>query len=197
MLDFKHAYYLENERVRLSPLKLEHLESLQQPAGQKSIWTYFLEKGHGSKQFKKYIEMALANRSAAKEYPFVIFDKIKNKYAGMTRLYDWNEELRNLKIGHTWIGKDFQGTGVNKNCKYLLFEFAFEHLKAVRIGFGVHAENIRSLRALHRIGVKKEGILRDFLPEINGSGRKDLILLSILKDEWFQTIKEDLLQQIK
>lgn len=197
MLDFNQEYHLENERIRISPLKFEHLEFLQQLANQESIWTYFLEQGHGPKQFTKYIETALANRSAAKEYPFVIFDKIKNRYAGMTRLYDWNGALKNLKIGHTWLGKDCQGTGINKNCKYLLFEFAFEYLKAVRIGFGVHAENIRSLRALQNIGVKKEGILRDFLPKINGSGRVDLILLSILKDEWFQMIKEDLFQQIK
>lgn len=195
--EFEKDYILENESVRLSPVKLDHVEHLQCISSNSSIWTYFLENGQGSSNLSKYIQSAIVNRRNGREYPFVVFDKRSHQYAGMTRLYEWNEELRTIKLGHTWYGKDFQGTGLNKQCKYLLFEFAFEQLEAVRIGFGVHAENVRSLRALASVGCKREGILRDFLVKVDGLGRTDLILLSILKKEWMEHIKEELSLKIK
>ncbi|MEB8346775.1 GNAT family protein [Flavobacteriaceae bacterium KMM 6898] len=130
------------------------------------------------------------------EYPFVIKDLRLNEYAGVTRIYDLNNELKILKIGHTWIGERFQGTGLNKNCKYLLFEFLFDELKIERIGFGASSENIKSINAMKGIGCKQEGILRSFMPGINGKDRVDIVLMSILKNEWTSKIKEDLKRKI-
>ena len=110
----------------------------------------------------------------------------------MTRLYEWSETLKTIKLGHTWYGTKFQGTGINKHCKYLLFEFIFEHLAVARVGFGVHAENLRSLGALKSVGVTKEGVLRDYLPGLSGEGRSDLILLSLLREEWLENGKTEL-----
>ena len=190
--EFDKEYILENGRTRLSPLGLDHIESLRSISDDSSIWTYFLENGQGAENLSKYIQAAVENRKERREYPFVVYDKKSNAYAGMTRLYEWNEDLRTLKLGHTWYGTQFQGTGLNKHCKYLLFEFAFEQLEAFRIGFGVHGENARSLNALASVGCKKEGTLRDFLWKVDGQARTDLILLSILKREWQETIKETL-----
>lgn len=195
--DFDKDYILENKTVRLSPLALEHIDFLRVISNDDCIWTYFLENDKGTNNLTKYIESAIENRKAFREYPFVVFDKRTNEWAGMTRLYDWIESLKTLKLGHTWYGKNFQGTGLNKHCKYLLFEFAFEHIEAVRIGFGVHGENIRSLKALEGVGVKKEGVLRDFLPCVHQKGRVDLVQLSILRKEWLDNVKNDLQQKIK
>jgi len=194
--EFTKDYILENDSVRLSPLALEHIEYLQSISNDDSIWTYFLENDRGIENLPKYIQSAIDNRKLGREYPFIVFDKRTNQWAGMTRLYDWIESLRSLKLGHTWYGKKFQGTGLNKHCKYLLFEFAFEQLEAVRIGFGVHAENIRSLSALESVGVQKEGVLRDFLPSMQQEGRADLVHLSILKNEWTDKVKNELYQKL-
>ncbi len=195
--DFNKDYILENDTARLGPLELDHITDLQSISDESSIWTYFLENGQGIGNLTPYIHTAVENRKQGREYPFVVYDKRRNRYAGLTRLYEWNEDLRTVKLGHTWYGKDFQGTGLNKHCKYLLFEFAFEQLEAFRIGFGVHGENVRSLRALASVGCKKEGVLRDFLWKVDGQDRTDLILLSILKKEWQETIKEELALKIK
>ncbi len=195
--EYPKDYILETDSVRLSPLTLEHIEHLQPISDDDSIWTYFIENGKGITNLTRYIRSAIENRKAKREYPFIVFDKKINQWAGMTRLYEWNESLRTIKLGHTWYGKKFQGTGLNKHCKYLLFEFAFEQLETHRIGFGVHAENNRSLKALKSVGVQKEGILREFLPSIQQEGRTDLVLLSILKDEWTNKIKDELYQKIK
>jgi RimJ/RimL family protein N-acetyltransferase len=42
--------------------------------------------------------------------------------------YDINLEFKTLLLGFTWYGKQFRGTGLNKHCKYLLLQFAFETL---------------------------------------------------------------------
>ncbi len=103
----------------------------------------------------------------------------------MTRFYDYSSELKTIKLGHTWYGKDFRGSGINKHRKYLLFQFAFEELEVERIGFGAYALNAVSIAAMKSVGCQQEGILRNFFPAIEGEGRTDCVLYSILKEEWF------------
>ena len=126
----------------------------------------------------------------------MVFDKRNNKIAGTTRFYEFNQEIKTIKLGHTWYGTEFQGTGINKHCKYLLFEFAFEKLGVERIGFGSYITNLRCIAAMESVGCKKEGILRNMFPAIVGEGRTDAILLSILKNEWESEVKTTLFSKL-
>ena len=195
--DFSLEYIFENDVVKLSPLRKEHVEALVDISNDDEIWTYFLETGQGKKELKTYIQTAIQNRQLHQEYSFVIFDKFKNKYAGMTRLYDLNPELGTVKMGHTWLGKDFWGTRLNKYCKFLLFEFVFENLGFERIGFGVHGENLRSINALKSIGCQQEGVLRNFLHSVSEKKRVDLLLFSLLKSEWNENVKIILAKKLR
>jgi len=199
MFNFEYSkeYVLENDFVKLSPLKIEHIESLLNISNESNLWTYFLEKGNGFESLKNYIQSTINNRNLEKEYPFIIFDKIKNEYAGTTRFHDYLKDLKSIKLGHTWLGEKFRGTRLNKHCKYLLFQFAFEKLKVERIGFGAHIENKTSIAAMKSVGCKEEGLLRNFIPSLDGNGRADIILLSILKNEWFDDTKSDLKNRLK
>ncbi|MBW1294182.1 GNAT family N-acetyltransferase [Aquimarina litoralis] len=192
MLDFSKDYILENDTVRLSPLRKEHIKELSVQSNDSFIWNYLIEEGKSFLQLQKYIYHALDNRKAAKEYPFVVYDKTKKAFAGTTRLYDYSEQLKVIKLGHTWYGKDFRGTMVNKNSKYLLLEFIFENLNLERVGFGVHEENKISIAALQSLGCTREGVLRNFIPSLDGEGRTDIVLFSILKSEWLTFIKTEL-----
>ena len=194
--DYSENYILEDDFVKLSPLKIEHVEGLLEISNEWNVWTYFLEKGNGQENLTNYVLSTLNNRKLKKEFPFVIFDKVKNEYAGTTRLYDYLTDLKSIKLGHTWIGEKFRGTGLNMHCKYLLLEFAFEKLEVERIGFGAHIDNKRSIAAMKKIGCKEEGVLRNFIPSLDGKGRAHIILLSITKDEWFNTIKNELQQKL-
>ena len=114
----------------------------------------------------------------------------------MTRFCEVSNEFKRLEIGFTWYGKLFQGTGLNKNCKYLLLEFAFEKLQVVRVGFGANSKNERSINAMKSIGCKVEGVLRQFSKDADGN-ITDTIKLSILKNEWDRDIKMELKRQIE
>ena len=174
--DYSENYILEDDFVKLSPLNIEHVEGLLDISNEWNVWTYFLEKGNGQENLTNYVLSTLNNRKLKKEFPFVIFDKVKNEYAGTTRLYDYLTDLKSIKLGHTWIGEKFRGTGLNMHCKYLLLEFAFEKLEVERIGFGAHIDNKRSIAAMKKIGCKEEGVLRNFIPSLDGKGRAHVIL---------------------
>ena len=195
-LNFSEDYVLENERVRLEPLKLAHYRALDEWAKEPEIWTYFLGRSNGQKNFLAYLEDAISSRSSEKEYAFAVYDKSVSKYVGCTRLFDYDQELAIVRLGYTWYGKQCWGSGLNQNCKYLLFQFAFEDLGLERVGLGAHSENQRSISAMKSVGCLQEGTVRNAFPGIESSGRANAVLLGILKNEWFETVKQTLKQKL-
>lgn len=190
--DFATNYILENDSVRLEPLQESHFtnlftETLQNP----EIWKYSSQLAIGEENFRNYIQFTLKNREKLTEYAFVVFDKRTNEYAGSTRFYDIQLANKTLQLGYTWYGKEFHGTGLNKQCKYLLLEFAFEKMNIDRVEFRADNANERSKAAMKSIGCKVDGVLRSNMTKLDGT-RRDSIILSILRDEWFDEIKDNL-----
>lgn len=192
MLDFNKTYILTNEIAELRPLEKSHKDALYAASNDQDIWTYFTEAGYGQENFEKYVDRALWMKVEGREYPFVIKDVRTNEIAGMTRIYEYSSLFGNIKVGHTWIGKKFQGTGLNKANKYLLFEFLFDQMHIKRIGFGANANNATSIAAMKSVGCKEEGFLRSFLISKDGKRREDVILLSILYEDWDGGVREEL-----
>ena len=192
IFEFAQKYTLENKRVILEPLtgnnstQLLHF-SLYEP----NIWPFSLFPMDGEDNFKKYIAAALHSRAQQVAYPFIVFDKLYGEYAGSTRFYDIQFNNSSLQLGYTWYGSKYQGTGLNKNCKYLLLEFAFEKMGMERVEFRADVNNLRSVAAMKSIGCTLEGILRSNVPNAAG-GRRDSIVLSILRNEWFDKVKSHL-----
>jgi len=188
----QEEFILEDERVLLRPLKADDFGNLLPFAvNEPETWRYSSKTAGSEELLKQYIEDALALREKGLEYPFIVFDKKANAYAGSTRLYDIQIENGALEIGYTWYGKDFRGTGMNKHCKFLLLQFAFETLNAERVGFRADARNQVSIAAMKSIGCTVEGTIRSH-GVLREGGRRDSILLSILRDEWFGGVKERL-----
>ena len=191
--DVTKNYTLENERVKLIPLdgnNSTHL--LHFSINEPNIWRYSLVPVAGEENFKKYVASARLSRDQKTAYPFVVFDKKSGEYAGSTRFYDIQQNNQTLQLGYTWYGANFQGTGLNKNCKFLLLQFAFETMGMERVEFRADKNNQRSIAAMKSIGCTIEGILRSNVPNAEG-GRRDSIILSILKKEWDAGIKAHLL----
>ncbi len=195
--DTTQEYILEDDRVLLRPLKLEDFENLLPFAlNEPELWKYSLITAAGEEGLANYLDIALEARTARKEYPFIVFDKSKNAFAGSTRFYDINPAFKTLQLGYTWYGKNFQRTGLNRHCKFLLLSFAFEDLGMERVEFRADNDNERSIAAMKAIGCKVEGVLRSHMPTRDPEVRRDSIILSILKDEWFGGVKERLHQKL-
>ncbi len=185
-------YILEDERVLLRPLTAEDVVLLLPFAmNEPDIWIYSAISAKGQQGMKEYVNTTLIAKSQGKEYPFIVYDKKKGKYAGSTRFYDIQPANQTLQLGYTWYGEKFRGTGLNKHCKFLLLQFAFETLEAERVEFRADARNEKSIAAMKSIGCTVEGILRSNMT-LQGGGRRSSIILSILKDEWINSVKEHL-----
>ena len=183
-------YILEDERVLLRPLSVKDFTHLLPFAeNEAGLWKHSMVSAAGEEGMKKYIEKALSQRLSGIEYPFIVFDKRLNAYAGSTRFYDIQMANQSLQLGYTWYGKKFQGTGLNVQCKFLLLSFAFESTGMWRVEFRADARNARSIAAMKKIGCKEEGVLRQHMPLDDGT-RRDSIILSILKNEWENGVKE-------
>jgi RimJ/RimL family protein N-acetyltransferase len=194
--NFLQEHILENDTVRLNPLHHHDIDKLlhfseQQP----ELWKYSLQPADGLENLKVYIDFALRGRKEETAYPFVVFDKRTQQIAGSTRFYDFQKNHNTVQLGYTWYGKEFQGTGINKQCKMLMLEFAFENIGVDRVEFRADANNERSIAAMKSIGCTVEGILRNNCAA--PKGRRDSIVLSILKHEWFGGVKEVLKSKIE
>jgi RimJ/RimL family protein N-acetyltransferase len=191
--DFNQNLILEDQAVLLRPLQKSDLEnllhfSLNEPA----LWQYSLVPASGRDNLENYLNIATKARDNQTEFPFIVYDKITNRYAGSTRFYDISFPNKTLQLGYTWYGKDFQGTGLNKHCKYLLLSYAFEVLGMERVEFRADNNNQRSKAAMLSIGCKVDGVLRSNMPTYQSEARRDSIVLSILREEWFSEAKPQL-----
>ena len=115
--------------------------------------------------------------------PFTVIHLESKSAIGCTRYLNIDTLDRSLEIGGTWYGLDFQGTMVNTECKYLLMKHAFEVLGCVRVWFKTDSRNVHSQRALERLGVVKEGVLRNHMILPDGYIR-DSVVYSVLPNEW-------------
>jgi len=196
-LDFKENYTLENERVLLRPLAEDDLDHLLPFAlHEPDLWRFSLVSAAGRQGMQDYIAIALLGRQMKMEYPFIVYDKRSKAYAGCTRFYDILLDYDTLQLGYTWYGSDFHGTGLNKNCKYLLLSLAFDRLNCIRVEFRADNDNSRSIAAMKSIGCKVDGILRSNMPK-SPAGRRDSIILSILQSEWNNGLKVALAEKIR
>jgi len=185
-------YILQDERALLRPLKETDLEFLLPYAlNEPDTWKYSFISARGEDGMTQYIKDALDGRATGTQFPFIVFDKQTGQYAGSTRFYDIKPAWQTLQLGYTWYGEHYRGTGLNKHCKFLLLQFAFESLGALRVEFRADSNNERSIAAMKSIGCVPEGILRRDMPLCDGD-RRSSIVLSILKEEWDGGVKNNL-----
>ncbi len=189
-------YILENDAVLLRPLQPSDYDLLLPFAlSEPELWRFSLVSAAGADGLKHYLQLALDARDKGSEYPFIVFDKVQQSWAGSTRFYDIQPAHQTLQLGYTWYGKAHQGTGLNKHCKFLLLQAAFEQFDMERVEFRADAENSRSLAAMKSIGCTLEGILRSNGLKPGGT-RRNSAVLSILKEEWTNSVKRILLEKI-
>lgn len=183
---FDKEIILENDFTLLRPVKKPDIDNLLTVATKDKDLLQFSPLPIYTKDLlQKSIERSLENRKNKSRYTFIVFDKKRNEYAGSSSFLNISNPDDRLEIGATWYGKEFQRTGLNRHCKYLLMEYAFDDLNAERIEFKTDERNIASRRAIEKIGGQFEGILRRHTLMSDGF-RRNTVCYSILKSEWAQ-----------
>ena len=174
---------LEGARVRLEPLRADHLADLERVAFDLPIWRWTIMGPQDAAGLRRWVDTALANQEAGTERPFATIDVASGRAVGSSRYMTIVPEHKRLEIGWTWIATAFQRTGANREAKLLQLTHAFETLGANRVEFKTHARNERSRNALAGIGATFEGVFRNHTIMPDGSLR-DSAYFSVIAGEW-------------
>lgn len=183
---------IEGKRALIVPLELSHAAELWETAQNETLWTHYTFRQMKTyERFLGFINESIGFMNEGREHTFTIIDKSTGKKIGGTSFLDIQTASRSLEIGRTWISPQVQGTGFNTECKYILLKHCFEELKLIRVFFKTDSNNMRSQKALEKIGAKYEGILRNHMIREDGTFRHS-VYYSVIQQEWAET-KEHLL----
>lgn len=166
---------LENELLILRPLKQEDFEKLYEVASDPLIWEQHPAKDRSQRSgFELFFNDALKSGSA-----FIIIDKGTEKPIGSTRFNKIKESQNAIEIGWTFLAKECWGGHYNKSMKSLMIEYAINYVE--NILFYIHEDNIRSQKAIEKIGGKRivsiEGKILETRPTAS-------VIYCIAKDHW-------------
>ncbi|MFJ7890844.1 GNAT family N-acetyltransferase [Lysinibacillus xylanilyticus] len=179
---------LENEVVLLKPLEHEDMQGLLEAASYPEIWSHMSTTIEKMADVNNFVDNAFETKREKTEFPFVVVDKKSGQIIGSTRFMDIDETHKRLEIGTTWITPAFWRTAINTNCKYLLLQYCFEVLNLQRVQIKTDHENLRSQKAIERLGATKEGVLRNHMVRKDGTIRHT-VMYSITPQEWPQVKK--------
>jgi RimJ/RimL family protein N-acetyltransferase len=161
-MPFELQPHLENELIKLVPLKQDDFDILYQVASDPLIWEQHPDKYRYKREiFEKYFDGAIKSGGA-----FLVVEKESGKPIGSSRFYDFNEEKKSIAIGYTFIARKFWGTTYNRAMKILMLDHAFKFVDTVI--FHIGAKNIRSQKAIEKLGAWKVGEI-----EINYPGENE------------------------
>ncbi|WP_339224871.1 GNAT family protein [Paenibacillus sp. FSL H8-0332] len=177
------AGQLAGNVIRLVPLTEEHKPELMKLLHHPRIWEYTWRRISSEEEAGQLVDAALANQAAGEDIPYVMVEQTSGRIVGTTRLMHLDRRHRNAEIGCTWISPEYWRTAVNTESKLLLLKYAFEVLGLIRVDFSIVSDNLRSQRAIERIGAALEGVLRKHRITADGTVM-DNMLYSIIDEEW-------------
>jgi RimJ/RimL family protein N-acetyltransferase len=174
---------LDGKRVRLEPMRAEHLDALTKAGAFEELWKWTRDFAHTPESMKKYVDEALHSARLGEAMPFVTIDKTSGRVIGSTRFASIDRANRHVEIGWTWITPEFQRTHVNSEAKYLMLTHAFEVWGCARVELKTDVLNTKSRNAMLRMGATEEGTLRKHVLAYSDRWR-DTIYYSVLDVEW-------------
>ncbi len=170
--------------MRLEPLSESHVPGLATIGLDDDIWE-LMPYGpmRTEDDIRRWVRGVLAHAAEGTDLPFAVIHLGSGRVAGATRYMEIRPQHRGLEIGGTWYGAEFRRTAVNTECKYLLLRHAFEVFHCIRVQLKTDSRNVRSQRAIERIGGRLEGTLRNHMLLPDGTVRHS-VYFSILDSEW-------------
>lgn len=147
--------FLKGELLQLRPLRAEDFHDLYAVAADPLIWEQHPSKNrHQEGVFRAFFRDALESGGA-----LVAIDIKGGQIIGSSRFHGYDPEKSEIEIGWTFLARSHWGGIYNKEVKRLMLEHAFRFVNSVV--FLVGPNNLRSQRAMEKIGGKRAGSRRD------------------------------------
>lgn len=143
--------HLEDDLVRLIPLKESDFERLYMVASDPLIW----EQHPTSDRYKRDVFRLFFDGAVKSGSSFLVFDQKTQALIGSTRFYDYAPEKSSIAVGYSFLARNYWGGLYNKAVKKLLIDYAMQFVDVVV--FHIGATNLRSQKAVLKIGATKTG----------------------------------------
>ena len=169
--------------IDLERLTNDHCSELESIAMDEKIWQNLPYNIKGKAGFDVFIKELQAKNLNNERVTYVVRNKTTKQVCGGTGFLNIDSTNQQLEIGPTWLSPIVWGTKINIESKYLLLTHCFEQLNIMRVEFRTRVTNIRSQKAIEKIGGIKEGVLRCHRKNDDGTFR-NTIIYSIIQPEW-------------
>ncbi len=187
---------LRGKHIYLEPLDIHHAAGLAEASAPDISLYQWSPVPQGKEAVLKYIQTAIEWRKAGSAMPFAIKRSVDDVVIGSTRLWNlerwlWRDGHERhgrefpdaCEIGYSWLTSSAIRTAANTESKFLLLKMVFEKWDAFRVCLHADSRNMRSRKAIERIGAKFEGILRAHRMAVENTPR-DSARYSIVASEW-------------
>ena len=174
---------IRGKYIDLERLTNDHILPLESIAIDPLIWQNLPFNITDKHSFETFIKELLLKNLNDQQVTYVIRDKASRLVCGSTGFINIDAANHQLEIGPSWLSPIVWGTKSNIESKYLLLTFCFERASIMRVEFRTREANIRSQKAIEKIGGVKEGLLRCHRKNDDGTFR-NTIVYSIIQPEW-------------
>lgn len=174
---------LADQKITLLPIKKEHIQEMRRLSSDKDVWTWYTEDLTDPDALESWMMKRLEETERGEKMTYTVQLNETGEVIGATSYghIDWVEG--GIEIGWTWLGKKYIGSGINKHMKFLMLQHAFEIMNIERLELRTDELNIRSRRAMEKIGAQYDGTLRNHRAT-QGGRRRNTVVYSIIKSEW-------------
>jgi RimJ/RimL family protein N-acetyltransferase len=173
-VNFELQPQLQNELIRLTPVQPADFEALYTVAADELIWEQHPNKNRYQRDvFAVYFQGALESGGAS-----CVTDNVTGELIGCSRYYELDEP-RTVSIGYTFIARRTWGLGYNRALKTLMLDHAFRFVE--RVVFHVGAHNLRSRRAMEKLGGRLVG---EAAVAYHGEPSSPNVIYQIDRDDW-------------
>jgi RimJ/RimL family protein N-acetyltransferase len=143
------------ELLEVRPLSRADFDALYEAASDPMIWEQHPEPDrYRENVFRGYFEEQLRSGGA-----LVVIDRATRAVIGLSRYHGYDDERSEVEIGWTFLARSHWGGTYNRELKSLMLAHAFRFVRSVV--FLVGPENIRSQRAVEKLGAVRTGSRAD------------------------------------
>ena len=140
---------LAGQLIGLRPLRAEDFDELYAVAADPLIWEQHpASDRHDETVFREFFREALDSGGA-----LVVTDLRDGRIIGSSRYHAYDATRSEVEIGWTFLARRYWGGRYNGELKRLMLHHAFQFVE--RVVFVIGPQNIRSQRAVEKIGARR------------------------------------------
>jgi N-acetyltransferase len=148
---------LIGELVEARPLRAGDFAELYRAAADPLLWEQHPEPDRWRRDvFRTYFEDHLASGGA-----LAVADRATGALIGASRYDNYDPDASEVEIGWTFLARPYWGGAYNADLKRVMLAHAFQYVETVV--FLVGADNLRSRRAVEKLGAVESGVRRGMI----------------------------------